>query len=196
MQIGDFGLTNSLESNAQWSAVHTRHQHEKIAATILAIKGFETFLPTYNVIRQWKDRKKRISLPLFPGYLFVADVCERRPQVLSTPGVCAILSTEGAPAIIPSYEIEAIRRTVSSRYDIEPHPFMKQGDRVRVHSGPLAGVEGFLVRKKDAFRLVVSVEILGRAAAVEINSSSAERLSPASEKCGLANPGRMVQTAA
>ncbi len=160
----------------RWSALHTRYRHERKVEALLNTRGFETFLPTYQTVRQWKDRKKSISEPLFPGYLFIAGVNERRLQVMSMPGVCAIVCVAGTPATIPTAEIEAIRRCVSDPWKVEPHPCIQGGDGVRVRSGPLAGVEGILVRKKDSCRLVVSVEILGRAAAVEIDAACVTKI--------------------
>jgi transcription antitermination factor NusG len=162
---------NEVEKSAQWSALHTHYQHERKVEALLSAKGFETFLPTYASIRRWKDRTKRISEALFPGYLFVADVSERRLQVITTPGVCAIVCVAGTPATIHGHEIEAIRKCVSDPAKVAPHPYLRGGDSIQVQSGPLAGVAGILVRMKDSFRLVVSVEILGRAAAVEIDAS-------------------------
>jgi len=155
----------------QWNALHTRYQHERTVETLLVAKGFETFLPTYERVRRWKDRNKRIAEALFPGYLFVANVHDRRLKVLGTPGVCDLVSVAGIPATIPNHEIEAIRKSVADPSKVEPHPFLKSGDLLRVEWGPLAGVEGILLRAKDAFRLVVSIEILGRAAAVEIDAA-------------------------
>jgi transcription antitermination factor NusG len=160
----------------RWSALHTRYQHEKAVESLLAAKGFETFLPTYDRVRRWKDRNKKIAEALFPGYLFVANVDERRLQVLATPGVCAVVSVGGMPAIIPDHEIDMIRKSVADPSKVQPHPCLERGDWVRVAWGPLAGVEGILVRIKDSFRLVVSIEILGRAAAVEIDAPCVERM--------------------
>jgi transcription antitermination factor NusG len=169
------GNRNEVEKSGQWSALHTHYQSERKVEALLSAKGFETFLPTYESIRRWKDRTKKISEALFPGYLFIADVSERRLQVVTTPGVCAIVCVAGTPATIPGHEIEAIRKCVSDPAKVAPHPFLRGGDSVQVHSGPLTGVAGTLVRMKDSFRLVVSVEILGRAAAVEIDANCVRR---------------------
>jgi transcription antitermination factor NusG len=163
--------------NVRWNALHTRYQHELQVQAMLSAKGFQTFLPTYDSFHKWRDRTKRISEALFPGYLFIADVTERRLQVMTTPGVCAIVSVGGTPATIPEHEIEAIRKCVSDAGKVEPHPYLQGGDVVQVQSGPLCGVEGVLVRKRDSCRLVVSVEILGRAAAVEIDAACVSKAS-------------------
>jgi transcription antitermination factor NusG len=170
---------NSHESpNDKWCAIHTRHQHEKSVATSLCRQGFHVFLPTYNTLRRWSDRKKQITLPLFPGYVFLVDEKHRRLQVLSTPGVHTILTIGKVPAVIPSEEIAAIRRAVESQLRVEPHRFLKSGDAVRIKSGPLAGLEGVVSREKDVFRVVLSVELLGQSAAVEIDASATELLVP------------------
>jgi transcription antitermination factor NusG len=158
----------------RWCAVHTRHQHENRVNWLLRTKGFETFFPTLLSTHEWKDRKKKISEALFPGYLFVANIGPQGLQIISTPGVCAIVSVAGTPAIIPNQEIEAIRRAIESPYNVQPHAYLSEGACVRVRRGPLAGVKGILVRKGHSTRLVLSVELLGRAAAVEIDGNCVE----------------------
>jgi transcription antitermination factor NusG len=160
----------------EWNAVYTRHQHEKLVAESLAGNGFEVFLPTYNVIRQWTDRRKQLSLPLFPCYVFVRSNFERRLPVLTTPGVHFLVMFAGQPAAIPDLEIDAIRKAVDSTLRVEPHPFLKCGDWVRVKSGPLVDVEGILVRKKGSYRLILSAELLGKSIAVEIDAFSVKPL--------------------
>jgi transcription antitermination factor NusG len=160
-----------------WCALYTRHQHEGTVAKILTTKGVEVFLPTYRTVHRWKDRNKQLVLPLFPGYVFCTYESERRIQILSTPGVHTIV-TNGAnvPAEIPGDEIQAIRRAVDSPLRLEPHPYLKGGDMVRIKSGPLEGLEGIVSRSKDAFRVVLSVEMLGKSAAVDIDATSVERV--------------------
>lgn len=162
-------------SKETWYALYTRHQHEKNASQVLSQKGFETFLPLYQAIHQWKDRKKEIWLPLFPSYVFVSGDLSRSLDVLKTPGVVGFVSSSGRPAVIPSEQIQAVRQVVL-RSRAEPHPFLQAGDRVRVKSGSLAGVEGILVRKKNYWRLVISVEMLGKSVATEIEASVIERV--------------------
>jgi len=158
----------------EWCAVHTRYQHEQLVNDLLAAKGFETFFPTFEKVHAWKDRKKTISHALFPGYLFLANMGDGRLQIVSTPGVCRVVSIGGVPATVPNDEIEAIRRAVSSQYAVSPHPYLKRGDSVRVCQGPLTGIRGILVRTEKLPRLVLTIELLGRAVAVEIESSSVE----------------------
>lgn len=165
-----------VDSPTAWYAIYARHQHEKNVAQILTSKGFEVLLPLYQSVRRWKDRTKTLSLPLFPCYVFLKGGLERRLDILTTPGIYALVSTAGSPNVIPPAEIEALRRTIESGASVEPHPFLKCGDLVRVKCGPLAGVQGILVRKKNLYRLILSVEMLGQAAAVEVDVRLVERL--------------------
>jgi transcription antitermination factor NusG len=166
--------SQSLES--PWYAIYTRHQHEKMVAQILTGKGFNTFLPLYATTHDWKDRKKALLLPLFPCYVFLKGDIHRRLQIITTPGIYGLVSSAGQPAAIPDAEIEAIRRVVESGVRVEAHPYLECGQRVRIKCGPLIGIEGILVRKKNISRLVLSVEILGTAAAIEVAAFQVEAL--------------------
>lgn len=162
-------IRDTAATDAPWFAVYTRHQHERKVASRLVEQQFETFFPTYVELHRWKDRRKEVSMPLFPGYVFFRGTLENRVQILSVPGVHFIVSAGQSPAAIPDCEVDALRRAVHNDLPLEPFPFLNKGDRVRVVHGPLSGVEGLLARKKDGMRLVLSVEILGRSAAVEID---------------------------
>src|SRR5580658_1612699 len=164
-------------SDSSWYALYTRHQHEKMVDQVLTNKGFDTFLPLYATTHNWKDRTKALTLPLFPCYVFLKGGIERRLQILTTPGIYGLVSSGGQPAAIPDIEIEAIRRVIESGTRVEAHPYLKCGNRVRVKCGPLTGIEGILVRKKNISRLVLSVEILGTAAAIEVDAFLIERVS-------------------
>jgi transcription antitermination factor NusG len=163
-------------SDSPWYALYTRHQHEKMVDQILTNKGFNSFLPLYATTHNWKDRTKSLTLPLFPCYVFLKGGIERRLQILTTPGVFGVVSSAGQPAAIPDMEIDAIRRVVESGARVEAHPYLKCGTWVRVKSGPLVGIEGILVRKKNISRLVLSVEILGTAAAIEVEAFQVEQV--------------------
>lgn len=171
------GIDTRQEMDAHWCAVYTRHQHEKAVSEMLRVKDFEVFLPLYESIRKWKDRRKLLSLPLFPGYVFVRGSLERRLPILTTPGVHMIISRGERIATIPEEEIEAIRRTIEGQFTVEPHPFLRCGERVRVVRGSLEGVEGILTRKKNLYRLVLSVEMLAQSVAVEIDALDVEAVS-------------------
>jgi len=159
-----------------WHALYTRHQHENVVAQALSGKGFEVFLPQYRTVHRWRDRQKELLLPLFPNYVFIHGGLDRMLNIVTTPGVHSLISWGGRPADIPSEEIEAVRRLVESPLQVEPHPFLKCGDLVRIKSGPLEGIEGILVRKTGGVRLVLSVEMLSKSAAVEVDVSMVERV--------------------
>lgn len=169
-------LEELRQESADWFAIYTRHQHERQAARSLTYKGFEVFLPQYQRVRHWSDRKKELPAPLFPCYLFLRGGLERQFNILTTPGVLYLVGFAGVPAIIPQVEIEAVRKTLAQCAHVEPYPFLKCGDWVRVKNGPLEGIEGTLVRNKNQFRLVLSVEIVQRSAAVEVDASVVERV--------------------
>jgi transcription antitermination factor NusG len=166
----------AFETSPAWYAIYTRHQHEKSIANMLTSKGFEVFLPLYEAGRQWKDRTKRLQLPLFPSYVFLLTCLDRRVEVLKTPGVCQFVGVTGVPSAVSMEEIESVRRAVDTQLRVEPHPFLKCGDRVRIKTGPLLGLEGILVRKKNLFRLVLSIELLNRALAMEVDVTTVEKI--------------------
>jgi transcription antitermination factor NusG len=182
MSSAPMALPDSHLCESPWYAIYTRHQHEKMVAQILTSKGFETFLPLYATSHNWKDRTKALLLPLFPCYVFLKGGLERRLQIVTTPGIHGLVSCGGHPAAIPFTEMEAIHRVVESGVRVEAHPFLKFGDRVRIKCGPLAGIQGILVRKKNIDRLVLSVEILGSAAAMEVGAFQVEPVNAARQR--------------
>jgi transcription antitermination factor NusG len=179
---------SGIHGTTDWWALYTRHQHEKTVTQMLSAKGFEVFLPLYGSIRRWKDRKKEITLPLFPCYVFVRGGLDRRLQVVTTPGVHMILFNGEQVAMIPEAEIAAIQKAVEGPFRVEPHPFLKCGERVRVVRGSLLGVEGVLVRKKNLYRLVLSVDMMAKSVAVEIDAADVE---PAPAR-SIGRPGEML----
>ena len=176
-----------------WFALHTRSRHEKISAISLQQKGYEDFLPLYRSLRRWSDRRKEVELPLFPGYVFCRlDPLNRMP-ILSTPGVLSIVGAGKNPVAVEEAEISALQAMVRSGLDAQPWPFLQAGQRVQIEAGPLEGVEGILLSVKNSSRLILSVSLLQRSVAVEIDRcsvrplsrrppSSAERLSPAAAR--------------
>lgn len=165
-------LPLAADSAKPWYALYTRHQHEKITARALAHKGFEVFLPLYNASHRWKDRTKKLSLPLFPCYVFLRGGLERRVEIVSTPGVHCLVRGGDGIAVIPDEEMDAVRQIVEGCLPAEPHPYLQAGDRVRIKSGSLMGLEGILLRQKDRFRLVVSVNLLRRSIAIEVDAEA------------------------
>ena len=141
---------------------------------MLSAKGFEVFLPLYQSVRRWKDRRKTLTMPLFPSYVFVRGGLDRRLQVVTTPGVHMILFHGEQVAMVPESEVEAIKRAVEGPSRLEPHPFLTCGKRVRVTRGSLEGVEGILIRKKNLYRLILSVDMMAKSVAVEIEATDVE----------------------
>lgn len=160
----------------RWYAVQTRSRFEKMVRAELEFKSVEHYLPTFKEVHQWKDRKKVVELPLFSGYVFARIPPEdaARVQVLRTNGVVRILGNSGEMEPIPDWEIDSIRRALDSGNQFFPHPFVREGAWVRVKRGALAGVEGRLVRFKSQTRLVLSVELLSRAVATEVDTWDVE----------------------
>jgi transcription antitermination factor NusG len=155
-----------------WYALTVKHQHEKTIEAALVYKGFEAFSPMYRSRRQWSDRTKEIELPLFSGYIFCRFPYGAKARVLNTPAVSHVVAFGGRPAAVADADIEAIRAIVNSELPVRPWPHLKPGDRVRVERGPLRGVEGVLVQEKNARELVVSVELLQRSIAVQVDATS------------------------
>jgi transcription antitermination factor NusG len=158
----------------RWYAAYTNPRHEKQVAVQMDRKSIECFLPVYRSVRRWKDRRKELELPLFPGYVFVHIALRDRLQVLQSPGVVQFVSFHGKPAPLESAEIETLRNGLSRNALAQPHPYLKVGRRVRIHSGPMAGMEGVLVRRKDRFRVVLSIHLIQRSVAVEVDESEIE----------------------
>jgi transcription antitermination factor NusG len=171
-------LTFSAASEeARWYAVQTRSRFEKVVRAELELSGIEHFLPTYEQLHQWKDRKKAVELPLFAGYLFARfqDSGKMRLQVLRTNGLVRILGMAGAIEPVPDVEIDSIRHLLLSGRACLPHPFIREGAWVRVRRGALAGVEGRLIRMKNRARLVLSVDLLSQSVSTEVDARDVER---------------------
>jgi transcription antitermination factor NusG len=157
--------------NLGWYAAYTCSRHEKKIAQQLEERGISHFLPVYRSVRRWKDRKKELDLVLFPGYIFVHLDLANRLQVLQIPGVVCFVSFNGHPAPLPANDIEALRNGLTHNFRAKHHPFLTVGRRVKVVYGPLSGAEGILVRRKNNFRLVISIEAIMRAVAIEIDEA-------------------------
>jgi transcriptional antiterminator NusG len=150
-----------------WYAVWTRSRHEQVVREQLEQKGLEAFLPTIRRWSRWKDRKKQVDWPLFPGYCFVRFNGQERLPVLKCAGVVNIVSFDGDIAPIPEQEIESIRRLVESDLQFDPCPLIREGAMVEVTHGPLKGVVGRLIRKGTHARLILSVDLIGQAVSVD-----------------------------
>ena len=157
-------------ADVQWYAAYTSANHEKRVAQQLQSRTVEHFLPVYESVRRWKDRRVRLQLPLFPGYVFVRLALRDRLRVLQIPGVARLVGFDGRPTPVPAEDVEAIRACLAG-HGVQPHPYVRRGQRVRVLSGPLAGFSGIVVRQRNRTRFVVSFDVLERSVAVEINDS-------------------------
>src|SRR5208283_2708871 len=162
-------VADSLEP--RWYAAYTSANHEKRVAEQLQRRSVENFLPLYESVRRWKDRRVRLKLPLFPGYVFVHIALRDRLKVLQVPGVAKLVSFHGQPAPVPDKDIEAIRTCLAGPHPVQPHRYLQRGQRVRVLSGPLAGLTGIVVRQKKSTRFVISFDLLMRSVSVELDSS-------------------------
>jgi transcription antitermination factor NusG len=158
-------------AEAQWYAIWTRSRHEKAVRDQLERKSIEVFLPTIAKWSRWKDRKKKIEWPLFPGYCFARFDAANRLPVLTCDGVVQIVGNDGMPSSIPAAEVEGIRQLVESELSYDPCPLVKEGEMVKVVSGPLKGVVGRLIRKGAHARLMLSVDLIGQAVSVEVDAA-------------------------
>jgi transcription antitermination factor NusG len=155
-----------------WFAIWTRSRHEQTVRDQLVSKQIEAFLPLVARWSRWKDRKKKVDWPLFPGYCFARFDPTVALPILKCTGVVNIVSMEGRPAPIPEWELDGIRRLIESELQYDPCPLVKEGQRVAVVSGPLSGIVGRLVRKDHArARLVLSVDLIGQAVSVEVDAA-------------------------
>src|SRR5882762_7762062 len=158
----------------RWYAAYTYTNHEKRVAVELGAREVEHFLPLYSSVRRWKDRRVNLDLPLFPGYVFVRLALSERLRVVQIPSVVRLVGFGGLPTALPDAEMEAVRAGLSQGLRAEPHPYLTVGRRVRLRSGPLAGAEGILLRRKGNFRVVVSLELIQRSVAVDVDAADVE----------------------
>jgi len=168
---GPLALSKGALAEARWFAVWTRSRHESAVRQQLVAKGIEAFLPTVTRWSRWKDRKKRIDWPLFPGYCFARFGSGETLPVLTCTGVVSLVSFEGRPAPIDEHEIESVRTLVESELRFDPCPLVAEGSLVEVVCGPLRGVMGRLVRKGSHARLVLSVGLIGQGVTVEVDAA-------------------------
>jgi transcriptional antiterminator NusG len=163
-----------------WYCIHTRSRHEEVVFQRLGEKRMEVFLPKLEVWSRRKDRRKKIQKALFPGYLFVQDALDgvHRLEILKTPGVVKILGNEKGPVSVPEIQIESIKTILNGKSALSPFPYLREGQFVRVVEGPLKGCEGFLLKIKEGKeKLIISVDLLQRSVAVEIDGASVEPVS-------------------
>jgi len=165
-----------VDSNSpqSWFAVFTRSNHEKRVAEYYAERRIEHFLPLYHVVHNWtNNRKAALDLPLFPGYLFVHMTRQDRLRVLGAPGARSLVGCGNVPTPLPNFEIESLRTGLQSR-SFGPHPYLVAGARVRIRTGALAGMEGVVLRKKNGFRVVLTLNLIMQSVAVEVDGDELE----------------------
>ncbi|MGA8743521.1 MAG: UpxY family transcription antiterminator [Terracidiphilus sp.] len=171
-EIGNFS------SGSHWYAVWTRSRQEKSAAAMLSTLGVTHFLPLISQVHRWSDRKQSVAVPLFSGYLFVCMNLARdsRLKVLNTSGIAGFVGNQTGPLPIPEQQIEDIRTVLEMRVECLAVPLLNEGDRVRVSRGPLAGVEGKLVRTNSSMRLSISIEMIHKSLLVNVSREDVEPL--------------------
>jgi transcription antitermination factor NusG len=163
MMIDGANLSRGAEPRPCWYAAYTYGNHEKKAAAEIARRGVESFLPVYRTVRRWSDRRVELEMPLFPGYVFVRLALQDRLKVLQVSGVSRLVG------------FGTLRAGLNGQLRAEPHPFLAVGRRVRVKVGPLQGLEGFVVRRKSGTRLIITLDLIQRSVAVEMEAEDLER---------------------
>jgi transcription antitermination factor NusG len=159
-----------------WYAAYTSANHEKKVTAELQRRAVECFLPLYGSVRRWRDRRVRLEMPLFPGYVFVRSSPAQRLCVLQIPGVVRFVSFSSGPARVPEAEIARVQDILRRGFRAAPHPYLTIGRRVRVKAGPLRGLEGILLRRNKKLRFVVSIDLIMRSMAVEMDEGDLEPL--------------------
>ena len=170
-------LVASVVESPKWFAVYTTPRHEKAVARHFEFRRIESFLPLYMELHRWKNGcRVNVEQPLFPGYIFARIGRRDSTQVLSVPGVLLIVGSGREPLALPDFEIEALRSGLHLR-KFEPHPYLVVGEKARIKSGSLAGMVGVLARKKNSLRVVLTLELIMRSVAVEVDADELERVS-------------------
>jgi transcription antitermination factor NusG len=162
-----------IPPEARWYAAYTRANHEKRAHEQLLQRSIDSLLPRYLSVRNWKDRRVRLQMPLFPGYVFVRISLEERLRVLEVPSVARLVGFSGVPAALSEQDMACLR-LLAENTSAQPHPYLSVGHRVRVTRGPLQGAEGILVRRKRNLRVVLSVDLIERSVVVDVSETDLE----------------------
>jgi transcription antitermination factor NusG len=163
-------------TKVRWYAAYTSANHEKRVREQLEQRCVASFLPLYTTVRRWKDRRKRLELPLFPGYVFVRVALVDRLRVLQIPSVVRLVGFNGHPSPLPDEEMEGLKNSLACDVRAKPHPFLTEGRRVRIKSGPLEGREGILMRRKGSLRVVLSIELIQRSIVVDVDVADVQPL--------------------
>jgi len=159
-----------------WIAAYTRSRHESAVASQFQQKGLDALLPTYRRLSRWSDRIRRVDAPLFPGYVFVRVGAGEHLRVLQTGGVVSVVCRSGKPVPLSDAEVDMLRICTANPATIEPHPYLRVGQRVRVKHGPFRGWEGVLIEKRNSTRLVLTVEQIMKSVSIDLSSADVEPL--------------------
>ena len=176
------GMFAESVEQPNWYAIQTRSRHEKVVRDQLTAKSITHLLPLWRKRSVWKDRIKHVEVPLFSGYLFGYFALQDKIAVLETVGVARLVGINGKPMPIPKEQIDAVRTMMEHRLPCSPHPYLVEGMRVRIKRGLLAGAEGILIEKRQKHRLVIRVDIIHQAVAVDVDSAAIEPLEPYPQK--------------
>jgi transcription antitermination factor NusG len=183
------GILAADSLRLRWYAAYTCANHEKRVRRQLEDRAFESFLPVYETVRRWKDRRMRLQLPLFPGYVFVRMALVDRLRVLQVPSLVRLVGVMGHLSELHDEEIEGLKKGLASGVRTQPHPFLNTGRRVRIKSGPFEGRQGFLVRRKGNLRLVLSLDLIMRSVVIDVEAADVE---PAVRVGGMNRPSAIV----
>jgi transcription antitermination factor NusG len=156
-----------------WCVAYTVSRHEKAVASRLSSQEIVSYVPLYSEVRSWKRRRLQVELPLFPGYVFVRMLLADRTRVLSQPGVIRLLAANGNMAVVPDEEIQRLQSSLAT-WKVQPYPFLTSGKRVRIKSGPFAGLEGTIIRRNGKRKLIVSLELIQSAMLLDLDAAEAQ----------------------
>jgi transcription termination/antitermination protein NusG len=166
------GLAKDIDSPC-WYVVYTLPRHEKAVANRLISQKITSYLPLYSAVRCWNNRRVEVELPLFPGYVFVRMLLSERVRILSRPGIIRLLSVNGNLAVFPDKEMENLQSSLAV-WKAKPYPFLTSGKQVRIKSGPFAGLEGTILRRKGKMRLLVTLDLIQSAILLELDAAEAQ----------------------
>jgi len=157
----------------RWYIAYTLPRHEKVVAQRLDTQNVGSYIPLYSEVRHWRDRRVQVELPLFPGYVFVRMLLTDKGRVLSHPGVIRLLTVNGSMAVFPDDEMVALQSSLT-KWKAKPYPFLRSGKRIRVKSGPFAGLEGTILRRNGKRKLVVTLDLIHSSMLLDLDAAEAQ----------------------
>jgi transcription antitermination factor NusG len=171
--LAQIDIVRNVDLRPQWYVAYTLPRHEKSVANRVIDQDIETYLPLYPIVRTWNRRRVEVELPLFPTYVFVKMIITKRVRVLAHPGVIRLVGVNSNAVALPDGEVEKLRSSLAI-WKAEPYPFLAAGKQVKIKSGPFAGMQGQIFRRKGRMRLIVSLELIQRAILLELDAAEAE----------------------